>query len=368
MHRATPSPSARSVLAIAAIVAGLALAVAIATGCDVGGDPPSAGTSLADGDGPWQRVQAMPDGSAFAVALDENVPGNPTAESLADLWPLHQGAALRMYSHKNHDPEAGDGRLQIKVEAPRVYEGQLSWPVNFVKDSPSAYWGPGGNENLRWLVVGLEQSSEPYLWARGDEHFDRGALPAIVMSGRTVYDSLSPGIPPYVLFPRQIDPNPSNSGLGNFRAVRHDYLACHGVGCTPVNGPGHITWFMGVRNARLHLPAFGDTWIDAKWIEYVEVTLPGEWNDPVTAPYTGDRAAACRTGAGGQPYFRGVREDWFLVRGLGPALILTRDIGLGADRECVYDVVRQPLDFDDADSYSFLVQADDRGYDPTWSF
>ena len=302
-----------------------------------------------------------------SVCIELDVPGNTQSKSMKNYWPLVTDACWKMDGVSNKHGNGVNYKLQIKIEDPIIYEDQLVTPVDFVKNNKAGYWSPDSNLNLRWLVVDFDQSPESYMWAKGDKRYVRDSNP-IIFSRRFRYDSLTEGHPPYLLMPQNLLENPENDGLVNSFVSRHQYYACSGSeNCSlqPLNQ--HHSWFIGITNARIKAPFFGNEWIEAKRIEFVELSLPGKDDDHVTDPYSNDRHFACRLN-GDVLYYRGVREDWYFVENVGPALILTRDIGKEPDEECVYEVVRENLTFENADTYTYLIQKDFDGYDPDWNY
>jgi hypothetical protein len=308
------------------------------------------------------------------ACIDVNEPGNLAAESLVTLWPLSVGNAWKYHGISR---AFGDVfyKLQIKIENELTYEGQLVMPVDFVKNDPAGYWDPGNNFNLRWMVVNWNQSGLPFQWAQGDqaydrdtkEHYRRHKYEALFDPGNNP-SSPNPN-PPYALLPQTISPNPTNDGLANYIATRHQYPKCYGpADCTLVWDSTHFAWFANVTNARVLLPYSGGAWVNAKRVEFVELSLPNGIADLLSDPYSPNRNFACRLDAGGGLYYRGVREDWYFVDGLGPALIITRGVGQLPDNECIHEVAREELTFDNCDTYSYLVRFDTTGFDNYWNF
>ena len=317
------------------------------------------------------QQSCSPLGNGNQLCLQTDVAGNSAEESLASLWPLilksswHYGGINQRYGQMK------PYKLQIKIENPLIYEGQLATPVDFVKDNPVGYWGPDKNQNLRWLVVNFDQSSFPYMWAKGDIVFDRDSLKCI---SRWRYDPLSDtSKPAYVLFPKSLKPNPDNNGLTNSLSVIQKYFSCQipsgssNCDCSLQPLSQNSSWFMGVTNAKIKVPFFQDTWMNAKRVEFVELSLPVDETNP-NRPYTNDQSIACQNSADNFRLYRGVREDWYFVDGIGPVLIITRDVGLPPDNECIYSVARESLTFQNADTYSYLVAKDNNGYDASWNF
>lgn len=290
---------------------------------------------------------------AGQVCFDSFVAGNAHVESMDAYWPLARGTNWKFHGDTGGHPY----KLQVKVESPQVYEGQLAWPVDFAKNDDVGYWAPRSPRNLRWFVADYGQ----FLGARGDKRYNRHTRRYI---NRFRYESLTAGLPPYVLMPQTLVPNPENGDWVNTYVARHQYYSCTSH-CTPLNQ--HNSWVMQVTNARIKVPYFGDEWVDAKRVQYVELSLPGKYADGLVDPYRPDREFACRRN-GRVLYYRGVREDWFFVENLGPVLVLTRDIGLGADNECVYDVIREELVFGNSDTYIYLVDKGFEGYEPCWNY
>jgi hypothetical protein len=316
----------------------------------------------------------VPSSGAFEACVQlDNVAGNAASENLQGLWPLATGHVWK-YHGSSRTRSNTSYKLQIKVEPAMVYEGQSVTPVDFVKNDVAGYWGPGLNQNLRWMVVDWSQSSVPFLWARGDQRYDRTSLLHVE---RLRYDSVAdPGNwppapnpnpnPPYVLLPQSIVANPSNQVLVNYITTRHQYWSCQGdASCTLA--PRFVgSWFVGITNARVLLPYSSGGWIDAKRVEYMEIGIAA--SDGLSAPYVNDQAAVCSGNSSGTPRFVGVREDWYFVNGVGPALIITREVGYPMDYECVYQVARESLTFNNCDANAFLMRFDKTGYDPSWGF
>lgn len=312
-----------------------------------------------------------PLGKGEELCICVEAAGNEEQEVTDNLWPLvvkscwKYGGVNRRWQQKLQPY-----KLQIKIENTLVYEGQASTPVDFVKNAAVGYWGPDQNLNLRWLVVSFSQSSYPYFWAKGDIRYDRDTLQCV---RRFRYDSLDPNKPPYIIMPRILKPNPENNGLTNSFVYFQKYYSCYipaGGSCYDCSLqplPHKNSWFIGVTNAKIKTPFFQGNWVDAKRIEFVELSVPEEETSP-SAPYTDDINLACKTDSNGQLVYRGVREDWYFVDNVGPALIITRDVGLEPDNECIYYVARENLTFQNADTYSYLVAKDNNGYDPTWSY
>jgi len=343
---------------------------------------------------PREYCASTPDGP---VCIDYNVAGNQGPETLTDLWPLPTGPSSSVTWKMNGITNKYDNgtyyKLQLKVEDnnPQTYEGQVSVALSFVKNHPEGYWGPGSNENMTWMLIPVGQSGWNWLWSRGAKVFDRGCYSSDPQqsyppgctpadwhfSRRYGFESLDAAVPPYILIPQQIAANPTNDPLGNARSVRHQYSSCWGAeDCVLVPMAGHVSWFMGLTSAAIKAPAWGDVWVDAKRIENVELSLPAGSADSVTDPYSNDPAFACRCADGSAPpcsdpivpYYRGVREDWYFVPSTGVAIILTRDVGLDPDRECIYDVARQDLTFANSDTFAYLIRKDATGYDPSWAY
>ena len=329
------------------------------------------------------------------VALD--VPGNQAAENLGNTWPLEATRLTRrMKGVTRQFGHLTPYKLQIIEDAPASYEGQAVMPVRFVKNHPEGYWDPGSNKNLVWMVVSYGQSPWNLLWARGHQEYDRGCYPSDVdpyrnqsypagcaegswsFVRRLDYASLDAGVPGYLLMLDQAQANPANDGLTNSRLVRHQYSACSGSESCVLDPPWpqHWSWFMGISNAAIKVPQWGSTWVDAKRVEYVELTLPGGYSDSTGEPYNSNLSSSCRCASGAPPpcsevdpnYFRGVREDWFFVPGTGIALIITRGVGLTPDYECSYTVALEELSFANSDTFVYLVRSDQLGYDNLWNF
>jgi hypothetical protein len=316
-------------------------------------------------------VSCAPLGKGEELCIDLEVNGNSGQESMTNFWPLQTNFCWKFGGVNRRWSKLQPFKLQIKIEAPRFYEGQLSTPVDFVKNNPSGYWGLDQNLNLRWLVVNFGQSNFPYFWANGDIRYDRNSLQCV---RRFRYDSLDQNKPPYIIMPAFLKPNLENNGLTNSFCYFQQYYACS---IAPKNSltcdcqleplPHKNSWFVGITNAKVKVPYFQNQWIEAKRIEFVELSTPKEEQSP-SAPYTNDINLACRTDSNGQLIYRGTREDWYFVEGIGPVLILTRDVGMPPDNECIYYVARESLNFQNADSYSYLVAKDDKGYDSNWNF
>jgi hypothetical protein len=51
-------------------------------------------------------------------------------------------------------------------------------------------------------------------------------------------------------------------------------------------------------------------------------------------------------------------------KNIGPVLIITRQVGMPPDYECIYGIARKDLTFQNADTYSYLVAKDYNEYNP----
>jgi len=209
------------------------------------------------------------------------------------------------------------------------------------------------------------------IWAKGDIRFDRDSLQC---NRRMRYDSLSTdGKPAYIIMPNTLKPNPTNDGLTNSFSNLQQYFSCsisaNSSNCDcPLQPPSaNSSWFIGVTNAKIKVPFFQGNWVDAKRVEFVELSLPPGENN-LNAPYTNDINSACQNSSDGWRLYRGVREDWYFVDGVGPALIITRQIGMPPDNDCIYSVARESLTFQNSDTYNYLVEKDNNGYDSTWDY
>jgi hypothetical protein len=316
-------------------------------------------------------ISCAPLGTGQEVCINLQVPGNVYEESMTNFWPLVLKATWKYGGINRRWGSLLPYKLQIKVESPRWYEGQLSTPVDFVKNSIVGYWEPDKNLNLRWFVVNFYQSNFPFMWAKGDIRYNRDTLYCVK---RYRYDSLDPSKPPYIIMPSVLKPNPYNNGLINSFNYFQQYSSCDIKTnstwyclCDLQLLPHKNSWFIGVTNAKVKVPFFGNVWVDAKRIEFVEVSVPLE-EQKASAPYVNDRNIACRKDSSGSLVYRGVREDWYFVKNIGPVLIITRQVGMPPDYECIYDIARQDLTFQNADTYSYLVAKDYNGYDPNWDF
>ena len=313
-------------------------------------------------------------GSSGQVCIDLFVNGNQHEESMDDYWPLVENSTWRFEGVRRKLGENIEYKLQIIAKAPEIYEGQAVTPLEFRKSRIEGYWQPDVNQDLKWMVVNFDQSNYPYIWAKGDERYTRG-INIRKEDGKYInncarrfeYLSLTDGVPPYLLLPRKIDPNPTNNGLVNSKIIKaSSKTSCMGSSCQNSCNNGltqyafNSSWFMGVTDARIKVPAFGDRWLEAKRIEVIELGIQA--TDEVTAPYQDNRELICGK------HYPGVREDYYLVKDVGIVLIFTRDVEKSPDWECIYDVARQPLTFTNADTYDFLVQKDYLGYRPNFLY
>lgn len=301
------------------------------------------------------------------VCFDLSFLGNSGQESMRNYWPLNIKTNWKMAGISDKYHESVPYKLQIIADRKSSYLNQEVTDVNFVKNRIEGYWGPYNDENFSWKVVNFGQSPWGYIWAVGGERFDRGKLPKIVIQTRQKYESLDDSYPPYVIFPGQIKANTENSGLENSLSMRMQYYYTNGDAWDFISYSGHSSWFNGIVNARIKVPYFGDQWVKSKKIEFVELSLPKGYEDGVNDPYSNDPELVCRY-HNDVRYYRGVREDWFFVENTGPVLIITRDIGQDPDDECVYEVVRQDLRFENSDTFSFLVGKAEEGYDEQWDY
>lgn len=345
---------------------------------DWDGSELGAGQGLVDNTGRFSAQTAY-----GAVEVDLNVAGNATSESLRSLWPLTaklnwKMAGVTRRGYYANVPADSAYRLQVKTEAPEPYEGQLTTPVDFVKETAGGYWEPNRNQNLRWYLVDFAQSAEPMVWSRGARTLDRSKLPAIEQASRYRYETVAGsevnpdlGRPnaPYVLYASTIKANATNSGLGNALVTRHEYSMCGGadMSCVLSRSSHQVSWFAGVTNARIRAPFTGGAWRNAKRIKFMEISI--DRGESLTAPYTSDRAKACAAQPGeSRLHHAGVREDWYLVDGFGLAMIFQRPVGLGPKLECVYDVAREQLEFANAGTWAVTVKRETTGYDPAWKY
>jgi hypothetical protein len=301
------------------------------------------------------------------VCIKLDVDGNSNQESMREYWPLEINSNWKMAGRSNKYGDNVFYKLQIIASKQDSFEGQSVIDVNFIKNKKAGYWNPYKNENLSWQVVDFDQSNWPFIWSIGTERFDRSALPSIELIMRQKFDSLDQELPPYVLMPEKIQANSDNSGLKNSIRMRMQYSHTSGDNWDFIPYDGHSSWFNGITNAQIKVPMFGDQWVEAKRVEFVELSLPNKYNDSTQDPYSSDRTFACRQRDGHQ-YYRGVREDWFFVKNTGIALIISRDVGLEPDNECIYEVAREDLEFNNSDTYSYLVTKESSGFDPNWNY
>ena len=87
----------------------------------------------------------------FGLIAPYLVIGCGAAVDYTQYWPTIPGTTWRMHTHNYLT--GGEADVTVTIEAPTTFGGYPVTPWRFRKTSPDAYWGPGGNYDLRWMVV-----------------------------------------------------------------------------------------------------------------------------------------------------------------------------------------------------------------------